>query len=42
MSQGKKIYFASDLHFGLPNHEQSLPRERLFNTWLDSISHDAV
>ena len=40
MSQGKKIYFASDMHFGLPSHEQSLPREQLFNAWLDSINHD--
>lgn len=37
----KKIYFASDLHLGLPNHEQSLPREKLFIKWLDTISQDA-
>ncbi len=42
MSQGKKIYFASDLHLGLPNQEQSLPREKLFNTWLDSIMNDCA
>lgn len=42
MSQQKKIYFASDLHLGLPNHEQSLPREKLFISWLDSISNDAA
>lgn len=25
------------MHFGLPNLEESLPRERLFNSWLDGI-----
>jgi UDP-2,3-diacylglucosamine hydrolase len=28
------------MHFGLPSHEQSLPREQMFNAWLDSINHD--
>lgn len=37
----KKIYFASDSHFGIPNHEKSLQRERYFVSWLDSIKHDA-
>jgi len=37
----KKIYFASDQHFGLPNPEKSLVREKIFITWLDSIKEDA-
>ena len=39
---GKKIYFASDLHLGLPNHKESLPREKMFVRWLDSIKNDAA
>ncbi len=35
------IYFASDLHLGLPNFEQSLQREKLFVKWLDEIKTDA-
>jgi len=38
----KKIYFASDLHLGLPTHEESLPREKLFVKWLDSIKSDTA
>ncbi|MCB8964389.1 MAG: UDP-2,3-diacylglucosamine diphosphatase [Bacteroidales bacterium] len=40
--QTKKIYFASDLHLGLPTLSEGLPREKLFNTWLDSIRHDTA
>ena len=40
MTSNKKIYFASDLHLGLPTLSESLPREKLFNSWLDSISDD--
>ncbi len=40
--QGKKIYFASDLHLGLPTLEESLPREKLFVKWLDRIKPDAA
>ncbi len=39
--QHKKIYFASDQHFGVPNHEKSLIREKKFVQWLDSIKQDA-
>ena len=38
---GKKIYFASDFHFGAPNHEISLGREKKVVAWLDSIKADA-
>ena len=41
LPQNKKVYFASDQHFGLPNYEKSLVREKIFVQWLDSIKHDA-
>lgn len=37
----KKIYFASDFHFGIPDHEKSLRREELFVKWLDEVKQDA-
>ena len=36
-----KIYFASDLHLGVPDREKSLAREKLFVQWLDKIKSDA-
>ncbi len=33
----KKIYFASDFHLGVPNHKDSLNREKLIVKWLDKI-----
>jgi UDP-2,3-diacylglucosamine hydrolase len=42
LKSGKKIYFASDAHFGLSGPANSLPRERLFVQWLERIRHDAV
>lgn len=41
MQAGKKIYFASDQHFGAPTPELSFPREKKFVAWLDSIKADA-
>lgn len=38
---GSKIYFASDLHLGIPNKEESLIREKRFIRWLDMVSKDA-
>lgn len=38
---GKKIYFASDFHFGVPDHETSLARERRVVRWLESVRQDA-
>ncbi|MCB2219909.1 MAG: UDP-2,3-diacylglucosamine diphosphatase [Bacteroidetes bacterium] len=38
---GKKIYFVSDCHFGVPNREQSRKREERFIAWLDEIITDA-
>jgi UDP-2,3-diacylglucosamine hydrolase len=37
----KKIYFASDFHFGVPDHASSLKRERFFIEWLDIVKNDA-
>ncbi len=39
--KGKKVYFASDFHFGIPDHETSLKREKLVCQWLDTIKTDA-
>ena len=39
---GKKIYFASDFHLGVPNHTTSSEREKRVVRWLDSIEHDAA
>lgn len=41
MMAGKKIYFASDFHLGIPSFEKSFEREKLIVKWLDSIKHDA-
>ena len=41
MQSGKKIYFASDFHLGVPTFELSLAREKKIVRWLDSIKHDA-
>ena len=41
MNIQKKIYFASDQHFGAPTAEASKVREQKFVTWLDSIKNDA-
>lgn len=38
---GKKIYFSSDNHLGAPTYAKSIPREKIFVEWLDSIKHDA-
>lgn len=37
----KKIYFASDFHFGVPTYESSLKREKLVVSWLDQVKHHA-
>ena len=35
--EGKKLFFASDFHLGVPDHASSLERERRITRWLDSI-----
>jgi UDP-2,3-diacylglucosamine hydrolase len=39
--EGKKIYFASDFHLGVPSFDESLHRERKVVSWLSSIQHSA-
>jgi UDP-2,3-diacylglucosamine hydrolase len=41
LPHNKKIYFASDQHFGAPTPELSFPREQKFVAWLDEIKSDA-
>ena len=41
MKAGKKIYFASDFHLGVPDYERSLVREKKIVAWLDTIKKDA-
>ena len=41
LTQDKKIYFASDQHFGVPNLQESRKREEKFIRWLDGIKKDA-
>jgi UDP-2,3-diacylglucosamine hydrolase len=41
LQTGKKIYFASDFHLGVPSYEKSLTREKLIVKWLDEIKQDA-
>ncbi len=36
-----KIYFASDFHLGIPDHNSSLIREKLLVQWLELIRKDA-
>lgn len=38
---GKKIYFASDFHLGVPTAEESLKREKHIVSWLNHIQEDA-
>lgn len=40
--EGKKIYFSSDNHLGAPTALESLPRERIFVRWLDTVKEDAA
>ncbi len=42
LSKGQKVYFASDNHLGAPTMEQSIPREKKFVAWLDTIKEDAA
>lgn len=39
--KGKKIYFLSDFHLGMPNKKESDERERKIVSFLQSIEHDA-
>lgn len=39
---GKKVYFVSDSHFGVPDRKKSLEREKLFVEWLEKVKKDAA
>ena len=41
LEPGKKVYFASDFHLGVPTYEKSLAREKKIVRWLDECSKDA-
>jgi len=41
LKEGKKIYFASDFHFGIPDYEETRKREVIVCSWLDTIKKDA-
>lgn len=41
LTEGKKVYFASDQHLGAPNDAESRIREKRFVAWLDEIKTDA-
>jgi UDP-2,3-diacylglucosamine hydrolase len=38
----QKIYFASDFHLGIPDHDSSLAREKKLVAWLEDIRKDAA
>jgi UDP-2,3-diacylglucosamine hydrolase len=42
LPEGKKIYFASDFHLGIPDKATSLARERRLCNWMDEIKKDAA
>ncbi len=39
---GKKVYFASDFHLGVPDPQKSRARELRIIEWLESIRHDSA
>jgi len=41
LPHGKKIYFASDFHLGVPDLATTIAREKLLVKWLEMIRHDA-
>jgi UDP-2,3-diacylglucosamine hydrolase len=42
LATGKKIYFASDFHLGIPDHATSVEREKRICRWLDEIAPQAA
>lgn len=42
LSPGKKVFFASDFHLGVPNKESSRDREKRIVRWLSSIEDEAA
>ena len=42
LEAGKKVYFVSDFHLGVPNYESSLDREKKIVRWLSLLQKDAA
>lgn len=42
LPEGKKVYFASDFHLGIPDRATSHAREKRICRWMDDIRHDAA
>lgn len=42
LESGKKVYFASDFHFGVPDAKSSDEREKRVVAWLDHIKNNAA
>lgn len=42
LPSGKKIYFVSDIHLGVPDAARSLEREKKLVRWLDMVKADAA
>lgn len=42
LTPGKKIYFVSDFHLGVPTPEASLEREKKIVRWLEKVRQDAA
>ena len=42
LSPGKKVYFASDFHLGVPDAETSRAREQKIVRWLEMARQDAA
>lgn len=41
LKEGYKVYFASDMHLGVPDHKTSLKREKKLIRWLTEIQNNA-
>ena len=41
LTSGKKVYFASDFHFGFPDEKTSREREKAVVSWLGQVQKDA-
>ena len=41
LEKGKKLFFASDFHLGVPGREESLAREKKITRWLEDIRQEA-
>ena len=42
ISPGKRVFFVSDVHLGVPDHASSLQREKILVEWLDRIAGEAA